>query len=134
MMLQSRKTSVYCSFRFTATKGNTNKLEPLETKPESASNPLQHKQPPPHTYAHRHKDTLTRTHGYHCSALFSLKTGSCERAGVVCLNVCVFISSCVGTVYIHMHMLVSVCNSPASNLIRSTVGLWLCHIYIQMEI
>lgn len=45
-MLQSRKTSVYCSFRFTATKSNTNMLEPQETKPESASNPLQHKQPP----------------------------------------------------------------------------------------
>lgn len=28
-----------------------------------------------------------------------------------CLNVCVFISACVGTVYIHTHMLVSVCSS-----------------------
>lgn len=58
-MLQSRKTSVYCSFRFTATKGNTNMLEPLETKPESASNPLQHKQPP-HTYIR----TQTQTHSH----------------------------------------------------------------------
>lgn len=88
----------------------------------------------PHTYTHRHKHMLTLTYTYHCSALFSLKTGSFERAGVVFFNVCVFISASVGTVYSHTHMLVRVHYSPASNLIRSTAGLWLCHIYIQMEI
>lgn len=37
-------------------------------------------------------------------------------------------------IYIHTHMFVTVCYSPTSNLIRSTAGLWLCHIYIQIEI
>lgn len=86
----------------------------------------------PHTCTHKHM--LTRKYTYHCSALFSLKTSSFERTGVVCFNVCVFVSASVGTVYVHTHMLLSVHFSPASNLIRSTAGLWLCHIYIQMEI
>lgn len=49
-MLQSTKTSVYCSFRFTTTKSNTNMLEPLETKPESALNPLHTNSRPVHTH------------------------------------------------------------------------------------
>lgn len=53
-MLQSKKTSVYCSFRFTATKSNKNMREPLETKPESASNPPHiNTTPPIHTYPPR---------------------------------------------------------------------------------
>ena len=120
MMLQSRKTTVYCSFRFAATKRNTNMLEPLETKPESASNPLQHKQPPD-------------THIYHCSALFSLKTGSCERTGLfVC--VCFYQCMCRYSIYPHSHACKCMLVRSAGNLIRSTAGLWFCHIYIQMEI
>lgn len=57
----------------------------------------------PHTYTYTHRNTLTLTCRYHCSAPFSLKTGNCDTPRVLCLNVCVFISACVGTVYIHTH-------------------------------
>lgn len=58
-------------------------LEPQETKPESASNPFQQKHTPSLTDTH--------THTMYRSALFSLKTGSYEQAGVVSLNVCAFV-------------------------------------------
>lgn len=91
----------------------------------------------PHTCArkHKHARTYTHTHTNHCSVLFLWKQVA-VREKRVCVFECVFLYQriCSYSIYPHTLMLLSVCYSPASNLIRSTAGLWLCHIYIQMEI
>lgn len=93
MLESKKKKKVFISaFVSVCFKGNANMQEPLETKPESASNPLQHKQPHPTPCTHTNTHTCT----HHCSTPLLWKHAK-NRTGV-------FLSAHVVAVHIHAHM------------------------------
>lgn len=123
MMLQSQKTNVYCSFCCSfkeKTQTCWNLRRPNLNLPPILFN------------RNTHPRSQTHTHTQCTAVLYFLwkqvATSKRELWVWMCAHLCRY------SPQPRAHTLVSAYYSPASHLIRSTAGLRLCHIYIQMEI